>query len=229
MLLIFLVSASACSKGNNPGVVDSGATVATPASSKSAHPASSPIVRLVDSLDDGAPGDPAFPTYRVQVTVNGRTDTIAAVRTHTEPLVGPDGRVYGFGHEYRRLANGYIYTPDTRALATYPTPPGVGSVESHVSISPDARHIAYISEECARPIAACGVVRSWPAAKLIAETPGQPWCEGDEDYNDVRWLDDNRAEFIFCPKHRFWIYALVAVDTRLVKLDTLASKPDWKR
>jgi len=187
-------------------------------------------VRLVDSLDEGGSGDVAFPTYRVEVTVGGRTDTIAGFRTDAAPVVGPDGRVYVFGNDHGFVGDGYIYNPNTRAVETFPTPPGAGQLEAHMSISPDARHIAYISTECVKP-SGCGVVRSWPDGKLIAETPGGVWCEGDEDHYGVRWLDTNRAELVYCSQQArgFLLHAIVTVDSRQVLADSLRSKPDWMR
>jgi hypothetical protein len=186
---------------------------------------------LVDSLDEGGSGDLSFPTYRVEVSVDGKTDTIGRVRTHRMPVVGADGRVYFFGYEGGGFLNGgYIYEPRSRALTTFPTPPGAGALESHMSISSDARYIAYISTEC-KSSGGCGVVRTWPESRLIAETPAGIWCEGDEDYNDVRWLDPTHAEILYCAEgaRDFWIHAIIAVTSRELGVDTLSSKPKWKQ
>jgi hypothetical protein len=229
-LMLYAVGVSvACSGGKDPRATRGESASSAAEREVVAHPLPTPQVTLVDSADDGEPGDIAFPLYRAQVTIDGRTDTIPGVRTHVMPVVGSDGRVYLFGYESGGfLRDGYIYDPGTRAITTLPTPTGAGALESNMSISPDARHIAYVSSECATA-GGCGVVRSWPDGELIAETPGQPWCEGDFVYNDVRWLDINRAEIVYCSQHRFWVHAMVTVKPRFVQLDTLTSMPHWKR
>lgn len=169
--------------------------------------------------------------YRVQVTEGARTDTIPGVRTTTLPGVGADGKVYLLAYSRGGLIdNAYTYDPNTRTLTIVEFPAEVSPYAFHHAISPDARHIAYISTDS---VGAFGVVRSWPAGVLIARTPSEPWFTGDIDYNGARWLDANHAELIYRSgvdrSRDLWVHTIVTVDPRSVKVDSLTSQPEWKR
>ena len=183
---------------------------------------------LVDLADKPDPEDDVFARYRVQVKYAGRTDTIPTVLTNRLPVASEDGKLYMFGFaEGGFLDEGYSYDLRTRALAEFKPPPGSTALETHILISPDARHIAYIATNGANGTA---VVRSWPDAELVAQGPGAPWCQGDEDYNSVRWLDTRTAELAYCSggsSKRVWVHTIVDVSNRQIKVDTLASRPAW--
>lgn len=197
-----------------------------------------PEVALVDRSKEGEPGDIAVTLYRVRVTTGTRTDTIPGVRTMTLPGVGSDGDVYLFGYDRDGfLTHAYAYDPNTRQLTDIQVPPDVEFNVTHLIVSPDARHIAYVGHDSLTADTR-GRVRSWPDGKLLAQTPAEPSIEGDIDYNDLRWIDADHVEFV----HRsgrtiernptgpeLWIHTIVAVNTREMKVDSLASKPEWKR
>jgi hypothetical protein len=220
---------------------DSAQTPGVPVSPTS--PLHLPRVALVDSTMEGDPGDVGVILYRIGVTTDTRTDTIPGVRTISLPGVGVDGRVYLFAYDNSGfLKNAYSYDPSSRLLIDIPFPPEIEFGAAHLSMSPDARHIAFITPDSATSYPH-GRVLSWPEGKLIAETPaelpGGPRYESEVDYDDLRWLDANRVEFVYhsgraierTPTgiHELWIHAIVAVDTRDLKVDSLASKPEWKR
>jgi len=195
-----------------------------------------PELSLVDKTVEGDPADLSVDLYRVQIISSGGTQRIPGVRTKSLPTVGVDGSIYGFGYDDSGvIQSAYRYDPEARKLTEIQLPPGVRILETHMAISPDARHIAYISTE----VCASGVVRSWPDGKLIAQTPAEPWFHSDNDYNDVRWLDAKHAEIVYrsgraiAPRpdrsRGLWVHAIVTVDTPAVKLDSLTSKPDWTR
>jgi hypothetical protein len=183
---------------------------------------------LVDPQDKGDPGDEAFALYRVEVKHNGRTDTIPTVRTNRLPIVSDGARLYMFGFSGGGfLDKGYSYDLHTRTLTEFEAPPGSTALETHIQLGPDAKHIAYIATEGN----ARGVVRSWPDGALVAQGPSAPWCEGDEDYNGVRWLDPNTAELAYCSgggSRRIWVHVLVDVTRQQIKVDTLTSYPRWQ-
>jgi hypothetical protein len=198
-----------------------------------------PQVALVDTSKEGDPGDIAVTRYRVRVTTATRIDTIPGVRTMTLPGVGTDGNVYLFAYDNSGfLTHAYSYDPTTRKLTDIPVPPDIDEFAAHLTVSPDARHVAYIAPDSATSYAV-GRVRSWPAGKLIAQTPPEPRYEGDINYNDLRWIDADRVEFVYrsgraierstTGPRELWIHAIVGVNAREVKVDSLASKPEWKR
>ena len=195
-----------------------------------------PQVALVDRSREGDPGDIAVTRYRVRVTTGTRTDTIPGVRTMTLPGVGADGNVYLFAYDNRGfLSYAYSYDPTTRKLTDIPLPPDIDEFAAHLTVSPDARHVAYIVRDSATTYAV-GRVRSWPAGKLIAQTPPEPRYEGDINYNDLRWIDADHVEFVYrsgraintIGPRELWIHAIVEVNRREMKVDSLASRPEWK-
>jgi hypothetical protein len=197
-----------------------------------------PQVALVARSHEGDPGDIAVVLYRVRVTTGTRTDTIPGVRTMTLPGVGADGDVYLFGYDRDGfLTHAYRYDPNTRELTEIQVPPDVEFNVTHLTVSPDARHIAYMGHDSVTSYAR-GRVRSWPDGKLIAQSPAEPSIEGDIDYNDLRWIDADRVEFVYRSGRtiernptgpELWIHTIVAVNTREMKVDSLASRPEWKR
>ena len=227
--------------GEPATVTDSGQKAGMPAISTGLlHP---PEVALVDRSIDGDPGDIALIRYRVRVTTGTRTDTIPGVRTRTLPGVGADGNVYLFAYDNSGfLVHAYGYDPNTRNLAEMQSPPEINEFAAHLTFSPDARHVAYIGPDSATSYPHARVL-SWPAGTLIVQTspesPSGPRYESEIDDNDLRWLDGDRVELVYHSGRasertptgiqELWIHAIVSVKTREVKVDTLASKPEWTR
>ena len=222
-------------------VVDSAQKAGVPMSTTA--PLHLPRVALVDRTMEGDPGDVGVILYRIAITTDTRTDTIPGVRTISLPGVGADGHVYLFAYDNSGfLKNAYSYDPNTRHLTDVPFPPEIEFNAAHLAMSPDARHIAFITPDSATSYPH-GRVLSWPAGMLIAQTlaesPGGPRYESEIDNDDLRWLDAERVEFVYhsgraiertpTGAHELWIHAIVAVDTRDVKVDSLPSKPEWKR
>jgi len=198
-------------------------------------------VALIDSSMEGEPGDIGVILYRIRVTTGTRTDTIPRVRTMTLPGVGADGHVYLFAYDNSGfLTHAYSYDPNTRQLTDIQVPPELEFSATHLTVSPDARHIAYLAPDSATSYTH-GRVLSWPAGRLIAQTlaesPGGPRYESEIDDNDLRWIDPDRVEFVYhsgraierspTGPRELWIHAIVAVNTGEVKVDSLASKPHW--
>lgn len=197
-----------------------------------------PQVALVDSSAEGDPGDVAVILYRVQVKSSTRTDTIPGARTMTLPGVGADGHVYFFAFDRDGfLTHAYSYDPDTRQLTDIQIPPDIEFNATHLTVSPDARYIAYIAPDSVTSYTH-GRVLSWPAGSLVAQTPAEPGYDSEIDYNDLRWIDADRAEFVYhsgraiepgAGHRELWIHAMVAASTHEVRVDSLASKPEWNR
>jgi hypothetical protein len=225
--------------GESATVSDSAQKAGIPAiSTGSLHP---PQVALVDRSREGDPGDIAVTRYRVQVKTDTRIDTIPGVRTMTLPGVGADGDVYLFAYDNSGfLTHAYGYDPNTRQLTEMQIPPEINDFAAHLTFSPDARHIAYIGLDSATSYPR-GRVLSWPAGTLVAQTlpesPNGPRYESEIDNNDLQWLDADSVELVYHSGRanertptgiqELWIHAIVSVKTREVKVDTLASKPEW--
>lgn len=207
------------------------------------RPLQPPEVALVDMSREGDPGDIAVTRYRVRVTTGTRIDTIPGVRTMTLPGVGADGDVYLFAYDNSGfLTHAYGYDPNTRRLTLVQIPPELNEFSGHLTFSPDARHLAYIGLDSATSYPR-GRVLSWPAGTLIAQTlpesPSGPRYESEIDNNELRWLDADRVELVYhsgranertpTGVQELWIHAIVSVNTREVKVDTLVSKPEWTR
>ena len=207
------------------------------------RPLQPPQVALVDMSKEGDPGDIAVTRYRVRVTTGTRIDTIPGVRTMTLSGVGADGDVYLFAYDNSGfLSHAYGYDPNTRQLTLMQIPPELNEFSGHLTFSPDARHVAYIGPDSATSYPHARVL-SWPAGTLIAQTlpesPSGPRYESEIDDNDLRWLDADRVELVYHSGRanertptgiqELWIHAILSVKTREVKVDTLASKPEWTR
>ena len=183
-------------------------------------------VALVDKTVEGEPGDVATTFYRIQVTTGAKIDTIPIVRTMTVPGVSADGIVHLISYdEGGLLRSAHRYDPNTRHLTDIELPPDL-KLSAKVAISPDARHIAYITYN---ETSNYGLVQSWPDGKAVAQTPAEPWFEAEVDFNAARWLDANRAEFVYRSGRAvaagstrspdLWIHAIVTLDPRALKVD----------
>jgi len=175
--------------------------------------------------------------YRLQVKSGERTDTLSGIRVMDLPVVGADGNLNGIAYDqHGELNSGYRYDPSARKLSLLPLPPNSDLYATHMTMSPDARHIAYMLADTAT-YAATGVVRSWPDTKLVAQTPTSTPFESEMDNRRVRWLDASRAEFVYTraepvpPLKRpreTWIHAVVSADTHEIRVDTVDTEPVLK-
>jgi len=185
-----------------------------------------PQLTLVDTADLGDDVISLI-AYRLRVRTDKGSHTITDFQVKELPVVGTDGNLYGIAYNrHGDPSSGYRYSPSDRSLSRQPLPQYFDLYASQVALSPDARHIAYISRGGGTS-GASGVVRSWPDTIVVAETPAIEASTSEIDHNRVRWLDANRAEFVYTkasevPAPRdLWIHAVVAVDTRAITVDTL--------
>jgi hypothetical protein len=198
--------------------------------------AHSPQLKLVDSAELGDVF--SLIVYRLQVKCDNGLDTLAGIRVKELPVVGGDGNLYGIGYDrHGDLSSGYRYDPNGGKVSLLPLPEYFDLHATHMSLSPDARHVAYIWGGSSS--VASGIVRSWPEFKLIAQTPPDSGFESEIDYSQARWLDANRAEFVYTRSgervppanipRRWWIHAVVALDPRSMKVDTVDREPVLQR
>jgi hypothetical protein len=162
-----------------------------------------------------------------------RADTIPDIVVSTRPGVTPDGVVYGVTTTHDgTLGKAYRYDPKTRHVSFVPLPKDVRGWNSEITISPDARHVAYIGEDSAGIF---GIVRDWPSKTVVARTtPVEPWAS-DYYTDQVGWIDANRFEiFIRTPggvdatNHMIskFVVARGDVRTRSMRVDTVGTRPD---
>jgi hypothetical protein len=197
----------------------------------------SPQPKLVDSTQLG---DLFILTvFRLQVKCDDGLDTLAGIRVKELPVAGGDGSLYGIGYDKSGdPSSGYRYDPKAGKVSLLPLPENFDLSARHVTLSPDARHIAYIWRDYTNDQATSGIVRSWPDTNVVSQTPATPVSEEEIDQTRVRWLDANRAAFVYTrgsedippseKPRRWWIYAVVAVDTRAMRVDTLEAEPVLK-
>ena len=159
-------------------------------------------------------------------------DTIPEIRVATLPGVSDAGKVHliAFKRESNIPDDAEVYDPVTRSLTICNLPGEVEFSSQHASISPDARHVAYIGwdNEMGQNL---GVVRRWADSAIVVKTPGEKFFNDDVDYNGARWLDSNHAEFAYRSGRakNLWIHAVFSVEDRRVRVDSLSSQPAWAR
>lgn len=189
-------------------------------------------VALVDSAWAGDEGDIGILLFSVEVQRAGSKDTIPKIRVATLPGVSDSGKVHliAFKRESNIPDDAEVYDPVARTLTICDLPGEIEFSSQHPSISPDARHVAYIGWE-SEMTQNLGVVRKWADAAIVVKTPAETFFNDDVDYNGVRWLDSGHAEFAYRSGHtrNVWIHTIVSVDDRKMTVDSLSSQPSWAR
>ena len=216
------VVASSTGSGNLAPKPDSGATIQFDQEFD---------VQLVDSTDNE---DYYF--YRVQVTFAGRVDTIPGVRTFDLPVVTSDSVLHGAYYEMDGPGSGiYAYNPRTHAVSNTPLPRDAAGWDNRAMISPDAIHIAYVSQDST---GSQGIVRSWPAGAVVLATMKAPQAPSDYSFNQVWWVNRDSVEFLWhtdlgvdtkASDSRFPFLALyVQLPARRITVDTLEKAPNFR-
>lgn len=196
LLLCVVHVAAACSKVEKDRGVASSVSAssstenATPNAvvSVRAYPPDSVSASLVDTTETEQ-----YRAFKVEVTSPRGVDTIPDVLTFDPPVVTPDGLLHGptytTGGDYRSI---YSYNPRTRELSHEPLPEDARRWDSEVKLSSDATHIAYVGYDSTGSL---GIVRSWPAAKIVLTTKSAPQPGGDYSFNAVWWETADSVEF----------------------------------
>lgn len=194
-----------------------------------AWPAESVSVSLVDSTETEQ-----YSALKVEVASPGRIDTVPDVLTFDRPVITPDGLLrgptYTMGGDYRSI---YSYNTRSREVSHEPLPEDAKRWDSEVKLSPDATHIAYIAYDSA---GSRGIVRTWPAGKIVITTKSAPQPAGDYSFNGVWWENPDSVEFSWridlhktINERRDEATAFVLTGASLSKgaspLDTLAQQP----
>jgi hypothetical protein len=234
-----LVSFAACSNGV-PARQTEVPSASTAQVSESVEVVTRPLFRLalVDSADYG--GDMSFILHKVQVARATRTDTIPGILVQELPALGADGKLYGIAFKKLGALNrAYVYDPDTRTVSDLPLPPVLELLVARISMSRDARHLAYLWYDTA-DVGLVGVVRSWPDGKILVQTTRGSGTDQESPPDGLRWLDTKRVEMVYpvipvseksgqSTGRKAWIHAIVNVDTRQVSVDTVGTPPEWVR
>jgi hypothetical protein len=156
-------------------------------------------VRLVDSARTGDElGMEDVVSYRVEVAAAGRRDTLAGVRVRRAPASAPDGAVHGVAVGPEGQAAGtFRYDPADRRLTRTPAPADASPFFSELTLSPDARHIAYVAQESGPVVRLWGVVRAWPDGRVVARAEPAPGYPSDVNYSQVRWTGPDTYEVVY--------------------------------
>ena len=188
-------------------------------------------VRLVDRTDTEG-----YYSYKVEVTLDGRVDTIPRVLTFDMPIVTPDGVLHGAAYAMDGPYAGiYSYDPRTRAVSTIPLPRDAAGWDNRVMLSPDASHIAYVGQDST---GSQGIVRTWPAAAVVLTTLKAPQAPSDYSFNQVWWVNRDSVEFLWHTDlgretkpsdPRFPFLAIYAsLPGRRFTVDTLKEPPNFR-
>ena len=195
-------------------------------------PADSTVgIRLVDTTDTEG-----YYSYKVEVTLAGRVDTVPGVRTFDMPVVTPDGVLHGAAYAMDGPYAGiYFYDPRTRAVSKIPLPRDAAGWDNRVMLSPDASHIAYVGQDST---GSQGIVRTWPAAAVVLTTMKAPQAPSDYSFNQVWWVNRDSVEFLWHTDlgvetkpsdPRFPFIAIYAsLPTRRFTVDTLEKPPNFR-
>ena len=194
--------------------------------SPSRGPDAAPTVALVaPDSSTGADGG-TYVWYRVELRGPDRVDTLPGIRTHVRPVIGPDGSLVGlaFGSS-GALLTGYIFVPATGQTRTVPLPPDVSRYFSEAALSPDGRLLAYMSQDTLSRFAA--VVVRWPDGTRVFTQAAGPGYPSDVNFNHLRWLSRDRAEFAIRidVDDGPWVHVIFGDKGR--RVDSLAREPRW--
>ncbi len=194
-------------------------------------------VRLVDSARTGDElGMDDVVSYRVEVAAAGRRDTLAGVRVQRAPVSAPDGAVHGVAVGPEGQAAGtFRYDPANRRLTRTPAPADASPFFSELTLSPDARHIAYVAQESGLVVRLWGVVRAWPDGRVVARAEPAPGYPSDVNYSRVRWTGPDTYEVVYRVDERPgrdpalaagpWIRMRGSTRGGAPAVDTLAAEP----
>jgi hypothetical protein len=191
-----------------------------------AGPAADVQVQLVDSVAwEHELGDGFL--RRVEVRHAGRSDTLPGLLVFAPPVLAGD-RLFGFEYHQDAVVAGFRYDVRRRRLRRFPLPDDINPVFSEPSLSPDGRHVAYVSV----PGDATGwaVVRTWPAGRLrVRSDRVQVPATDSPGGNGSRWISPDTAEVFIetgFATESGWYRVLASVsERRVLEADTVRTTP----
>lgn len=154
--------------------------------------AAAPSVQLVDSIPWENELGEGF-LRRVEVRIGSRVDTLPGVLTSELPVVSPESVLSGFAYEADGITAAYAYDARRRRFTWLRLPEDFNPYYSAPSISPDARHLAYVIVPGNSTASAS--VRSWPGRRLVwrSDTVQIPATDA-RDLTLTRWISPDSSE-----------------------------------
>jgi hypothetical protein len=150
-------------------------------------------VRLIPAPSDFE-GPSEIPLYRVVVATAGTVDTVPGVLV-TCPAVRLDAAVVGFGIEPTDArAYGFRYDIRTRQVARFDAPQDLRLPLSDVAISPDGRHMAYVTFP--GDGSGVGVIRTLQQNQVIQRTVPVTTGGGDTFSGAASWFDSTHFQVL---------------------------------
>ena len=150
------------------------------------RPAAVPVAYLED-----------IPLSRAAVTWEGRTDTVPAVLVRFLPVLLNDSTLTGLDWSGPSLSRGFRYRRGARSVEDISLPDDLPRGGLGARLSPDGRHIAYVSEvRCRARHCARVTVRRWPSLERIAAHDLSIfWGDRLDPRDRINWLDAWRVAF----------------------------------
>ncbi|MBW1990669.1 MAG: PD40 domain-containing protein [Deltaproteobacteria bacterium] len=145
--------------------------------------------RLVNKQPAGEPGPVSFYLGQVEVTRPDGTSKLLPYWSYLEPQVAGE-RVVFLPTRGLKLTRIFFYHPQSDKITSYRLPLDLDPFFGCPSFSPDGKKIAYYLVKERKVI-----VRSWPALKLLKESPPYPLRPTDVPPMPPVWTSPTRVEF----------------------------------
>jgi hypothetical protein len=175
----------------------------SPSETSASHAA--PVIALVDSV--------------VVVRHGSEVDTVPNILTSALPAMVGDTALLGVALDSTGRNRIYRYSISSRRVYCPDLPADLMPGLTGIGISPDGRAAAYV--RVTGDQSGVGVVRSWPAGKVLALTPPLSASAGDVVGGLARWRDAQHYEIFVQSTGYGWLRFHGGLNERGFVVDTL--------
>ena len=178
------------------------------------------VVTLVDSVPLANDLRPGF-LSRVVVRRGSAVDTVPNVLTSGMPAIVGDTVLIGVASDPTDKSRIYRYSVSSGRVGLLALPSDLVVGLTGVAFAPDGRAMAYV--RFPRDETGIGVVRSWPAGKVLALTDPVPVPVGDVVGGGARWRDAQHYEIFIESVGYGWLRFRGALNQAGFTVDTLGT------